>query len=420
MPGRPDRAGIWAFSSGLQDQLALDVVDATGRPGRALLGTLDFVGWRHLQAPLAFGSGPVVYPLEVRQLAVEPVVRSSAGGRLGLSQLTVAAGSQASPLVVEQFAGAARDGDSPSWWATLESRLDRRLFAPAGFQLAGQAAVRFDVAAGSGPVDVRPPPSYGPVPVLAPGATIRRLGLHRGSTFNLVVDSVDVQFALVDQADHVPTLYPETEEFLVADQAPLLDAIAYRGGERAWPNEAWLTVDPGGDAAALAALQARPDVDGLSDRRQLSAQALRDPLLLQLESHLLIGFAAALALAVLGFVLHFLVATRSRLGELAILQANGLARRQVVRSLAIEQAFVLGFSAVLGAGMGLALAWTLIPSLQLGTDITSLVPAPVLRVDPLLASAAVGAEAGLALLAAHLASRWASRFGLVAQLRLLG
>ena len=420
LPGRPDRAGIWAFSAGLQHRLSLDVVDATGRPGRALLGILDFSGWRHLEAPLAFGSGPVVYPLKVRQLAVEPVARNAAGGQLGLSQLTVGAGSQAPPVVVEQFAGTAPDRDSPYWWATFASHLDRRLFAPAGFQLYGRPAVRFDVPGGSGALDVRPPPSYGPVPVLAPGATIRRLGLSPGQTFRLVVDSVDVQFALVDEADHVPTLYPETEDFLVADQAPLLDAIGYRGGERAWPNEVWLTVDPGADAAALAALQARPDVDGLSDRRQLSAQAVRDPLLLQLESHLLIGFAAALALAVLGFVLHFVIAARSRLGELAILQANGLARRQVVRSMAIEQAFLLGFSAVLGAGMGLALAWTLIPSLQLGTDISSLVPAPVLSVDPLLVSAAVGAEAGLALLAAHLASRWASRFELVGQLRLLG
>jgi hypothetical protein len=82
-------------------------------------------------------------------------------------------------------------------------------------------------------------------------------GLRPGQVFTLAVDSVNVRFTIVDEADHVPTLYPETEDFMVADQAPLLDAIGYRGGERAWPDEAWLKVDAGADRSDLAALRAR-------------------------------------------------------------------------------------------------------------------------------------------------------------------
>jgi predicted lysophospholipase L1 biosynthesis ABC-type transport system permease subunit len=249
---------------------------------------------------------------------------------------------------------------------------------------------------------------------------MQRWGLSRGQVFTLDVDSVGVRFVVVDQVDHVPTLYPETEDFLVADQAPLLDAIGYSGGDALWPAEVWLTVQAGADAADVAALRARPDVDSLSDRRQDAAQALRDPLLLQLEAHLLLGFTAALALAVVAIGVHFLVTVRSRLGEVAILRSNGLARRHIARSLAVEQGLLLGFAAAAGAAMGLGLAWTLIPSLQLGTDIATLVPAAVVRVDLALTGGAVAAVALLALAAGQLGARAVARVRLPDVLRLLG
>ena len=63
-----------------------------------------------------------------------------------------------------------------------------------------------------------------------------------------------------------------------------------------------------------------------------------DPLRVALDATLVVGFLAALTLTVVGFGLHFLMAGRLRLGEYAVLRANGLSAAVVGRSLAIEQA----------------------------------------------------------------------------------
>src|SRR5262252_3552 len=89
-----------------------------------------------------------------------------------------------------------------------------------------------------------------------------------------------------------------------------------------------------------------------------------------------------MALTVVSVVVHFLVTVQGRLGEYAILQANGLGRRTILRSLAVEETLLVVFGVVAGGLTGLGLAWTLIPALQLGGDLASLVPPTVITVDP--------------------------------------
>ena len=126
---------------------------------------------------------------------------------------------------------------------------------------------------------------------------------------------------------------------------------------------------------------------------------------------------AALGIVVIAFGLHFLAVTRGRVAEFAILQANGLPWRRVRRGLLAEQLILLAYGLLVGAGMGLLLAWVILPELHLGTATSDLTPPTVLGVDRVTAAYAA---AGLALgcvLVGQLAARLGGRFQLVRQLR---
>src|SRR5262249_58702904 len=117
-------------------------------------------------------------------------------------------------------------------------------------------------------------------------------------------------------------------------------------------------------------LQHVPGVPVILDRRSLLSTTQADPLGLELEANLLVGFAAVLVLAVAAFGLHFLVATAGRQSEYAILDANGLAPWTVQRSLDLEQAVLLVSSVVIGAGLGFVMSWLVIATLHLDTSLS--------------------------------------------------
>ena len=417
LPGRPDRVGIWVSSTGLAADLLADVTDTSGQPGRADLGSLDFQGWRRLEGNLTLVPGSVRYPLRLRDLAVEPRASGPAAtGTLGLSDLSAGEAGSAEPAVVDRFSP--DEKGVTDWW--------RAPAAQAGVQLRallvhdGSPALRLDYDPADGIVLVEPPRSAAPIPALAPTSTLARAGLQVGQPFSMIVGSVTAQFVVVDMVDHFPTLYPEAENFMVVAQAPLLAVMAHDSGQAIGPAEAWLRVTPAADAGDAATLQARPDVTSVDDRRQAEAAARSDPVLLQLQTNLLLGFGAAMALTVVSVLVHFLVAVQGRLGEYAILQANGLGRGTILRSLAVEQTLLVVFAVVAGALTGLAFAWALIPALKLGGDLTSLIPATPLTVDPVVVGAALAAVTLVALAAGRVANRAGSRFRLMDELRLIG
>jgi len=417
LPGRPDRVGVWVSSTGLAADLLADLTDAAGRPGRADLGSLDFQGWRRLEGNLTLVPGSVRYPLRLRDLAVEPRASGRAvTGTLGLSDLGAGQAGSAELAVVDRFSP--DEKGVTDWWRAPGAQDGVQLRAPLVHD--GSPALRVDYDPADGVVLVEPPRSAALIPALAPSSTLARAGLQVGRPFSMIVGSVTAQFVVVDVVDHFPTLYPEAENFLVVAQAPLLAVMAHDSGQAIGPAEAWLRVTPGADAGDVAALGARGDVTSVDDRRAAEASARRDPVLLQLETNLLLGFGAAMALTVVSVVVHFLVTVQGRLGEYAILQANGLGRGTILRSLAVEQTLLLVFAVVVGAMTGLGLAWALIPALQLGGDLTSLVPATPLTVDPVAAGAAIAAVALVALAAGRLANRAGSRFRLMDELRLIG
>jgi FtsX-like permease family len=427
LPGHPLSLGLWVYSPGLDGLVTARIEDAASRPRDLSLGSLDYAGWRYLAAPIEAGGVRPAYPFYLERLAIGLPPGGSAArspypsaGTVAISDLGETLPGEVQPRVLVHFSDIS--GQS-GWFATRpDSGLSSGDLAADPTVLRDGRPVTLLTADGSaGDVVIRPVPQGLPLPALAPSSTIARLGIGLGLPFVLTIGSAKVPVVIVAAADHVPTLYPEApQDFLVVDQLPLLAELGHQGEPHAWPNEVWARTTGAAGAADAATLRRVPGVTTVQDRRQLQAAALADPLGLGLEADLLAGFAVALALAVSAFGLHFLVAVTGRQSEYAILDANGLEPATVRRSLAIEQAVLLGFSMVVGTVLGLVLAWAVLPSLHLDTSLEATVPPTVLTIDARFTAGALAAVVVLALAAGWAATRLGRRFELMREVRALG
>jgi hypothetical protein len=207
-----------------------------------------------------------------------------------------------------------------------------------------------------------------------------RLGIKRGFDFYFYDGSRGFKAIVVGALDYVPTVYPSTDDFLVMRLDHALDVFSNNQTLSIAPNELWLNMN-GDHRSVVAALLRDPSVAFVLDRDAEQASALSDPLFLALQANLAIGFGTALALAALAFTVHFLIAARRRLSEHAILEANGLEPGVVRTGMAIEQGILVLFALVVGCALAATLIVWLLPSLELGSKPSDLVPPTVLHAD---------------------------------------
>src|SRR4029077_6019713 len=153
-------------------------------------------------------------------------------------------------------------------------------------------------------------------------------GLAVGKQLEVQVDNIGITATIVGVADYFPTLYPEVGDFIVLDRDPLLIALAYGRHQSPWSNEIWVKAAPGGADTVIASLRGAPGLVQVLDLRSIAFDATHAPQQLGLESNLLLGFVAALALALIAFAFHFLILARIRLSEYAVLEANGMSPSQ--------------------------------------------------------------------------------------------
>jgi len=258
------------------------------------------------------------------------------------------------------------------------------------------------------------------IPALVPSQMLSRFGLAVGKQLQVEIDGVGVTAVVVGVADHFPTLYPEFGDFIVLDRDPLLIALAYGHHQSPWPNEIWVKAAPGGADAAVASLLGSQGVIQVLDQRSIAADAAHAPEQLGLESNLLLGFAAALGLALLAFAFHFLMLARGRLSEYAVLEANGMSPPHVRRSLVWEELVLVGFCTTCGAVLGVLAAIVLLPALQLGASVPEIVPATIVTFDPVRLFAALVLVATGAVLAGPALALVTERPRIMAELRALG
>ncbi|HKV88196.1 MAG TPA: FtsX-like permease family protein [Candidatus Dormibacteraeota bacterium] len=427
LPAQSTSITVWVHGGATGGSLTADLSDAHGKPARADLGSLDFTGWKELSAPLVAESGSFTPPLRFRDLAIAHVTTA---GDVALSSL--AAGNDVLQGFDQVIEGPGAQFFPGLWWIsdwTSGSRA-QELVPSMDLPRAGAATVRFSVQPSTIPAYIRPEPtgalrgrapaSLGAIPAIASAGLLDRFGLKTGDLMQVEVDHVGMTAVIVGVAEYFPTLYPQLGDFIVMERDPLLIALAYNRDQRPFPNEIWARVMPGQSSALIASMQSAPGVVTVIDRWSVEQATATSPQQLELESILVLGFVAALALGLLAFALHFVVLTRSRLADYAVLEANGMPQTTAMGSMVVEQAVLLSFCTAAGSLLGVVAAAALLPTLQLGTSAGQNVPPTIVAFDGALLAIVLGAVVVAAISAIAMIAFAIERPNVMAELRAMG
>ena len=224
------------------------------------------------------------------------------------------------------------------------------------------------------------PPGDEAVQALASTSYLELTGTEVGDVVDVGELTARRRFEIVGTVDGFPTVDPATP-FLVADLGALATADRADGRELE-VSEWWLDTADGAAASVAETLDEDPySSTSIGVREELHRDLLADPVALGLIGALAIGAVAAIVFAAIGFVVSATVSTRERLGEFALLQAIGLSHRQLSAWLTMENLFLLLVGLLVGTGLGLVLAWVVLPFVTLTQEATLAVP-PVEVVFP--------------------------------------
>ena len=227
----------------------------------------------------------------------------------------------------------------------------------------------------------------GTIPVIADANTMNRLNLKIGTAFTLQVSTLDfssLNFVVIDQVQHIPTVNDNTEASAGGGYAPpagilvdyttystiynlqIIEASNLKSDSFLSVNHVWLRAK--NDASSLAQARAALNTPGLhlenlNDRYALEDALSNDPLYLDLIIILTVGAITALMLAVIGDLLTSWLSVRTRLTNFAVLRALGASPGQIASVLMWEQAIVYVAALLLGVLFGALLSMTVVPTL---------------------------------------------------------
>jgi putative ABC transport system permease protein len=196
------------------------------------------------------------------------------------------------------------------------------------------------------------------------GDAIQLTGLIAGTNQPLL-------FKIVGALELFPTAYPSERTFFVANLDYIFDQL---GG--ALPYYVWLAVDdqltPDHLVTALEGLDFQ--ILKVEDvRAEVAAEQTR-PERIGLFGFFSLGFLITTLLSILALVTHAFLMYQRRYIQLGILRAMGLSARQVAAMQAGEHLLTTVIGILGGAGLGLACSYLFIPFMQLGYQISDLVP----------------------------------------------
>jgi putative ABC transport system permease protein len=220
-----------------------------------------------------------------------------------------------------------------------------------------------------------------PSGVLVSRDFMTRHGLMVGDPLRLTVstegEAHEITFTIVGSLKLFPTLYPQDGPFFVAN----LDTI-HEGMGSVFPYNVWLTTDPQvpGKAILSGVRELGLGVVAAFDARATILAEQTRPERQGLFGLLSVGFLAAAALTVLGFLVYAVGSFQRRFIELGMLRAVGLSALQMAGYLAGEQAVLILTGAGLGTGLGVWASSLFIPYFQVGADKTARVPPFVVQI----------------------------------------
>lgn len=254
------------------------------------------------------------------------------------------------------------------------------------------------------------------IPILLDRRAAAAAATRLGETVTLQVGGVTYQ----GEVSGIVEAFPGTSAasgVVVLDYATLARGRFVTGESSTAPTGWWLTTsDPGATAAAL------DDAPFLAasvvSRERLTDELRTDPLGAATLGALLAGFVAALGFAAVGFAVNLVIGARERMSEFAVLRALGVSRRQVLRMLLVEQAFLVGLGVGVGLLIGVVVSALVVPLVVLSPQALRTVPPVLLAIPwPVLGAVVVGTVVALGLLVA-VAARQLQRQGLGGALRL--
>jgi putative ABC transport system permease protein len=206
-------------------------------------------------------------------------------------------------------------------------------------------------------------------------------GLTVGDPLRLTVgaagDYAPIEFTVAGALDLFPTFYPQDGPFFVAN----LDYV-HEGLGGAYPYSVWLATDPAVDGQEIVqgVREQGFAVVTAQDSRAMITVAQDQPERQGLFGLLSVGFLAAAALTVLGFLVYAVVSFQRRFIELGMLRAIGLSVGQMAAYLAGEQALLILSGLGIGTILGFLASVLFIPYFQVGSDKAALVPPFVVQI----------------------------------------
>jgi hypothetical protein len=383
LPGQPGRFGVWMLDhvsrvsearqvehiyvqakmqSALGEMLLVNL-QLTPPSGRAIGDPAPEEEWRYWEANLP-DLPAESYPLKLHSLWV--MVRASAfteylGLEFALDDLSVIDRQTGSSSNVEGFEGIERIWQANS--AVMTVQFTRQIPAHSG---SGTLAFRIppNIARQGISLYLAGSTRQTNLPVLASPEFLSATQLKVGDDFLAYVNSIPTMMIIVGEVQYFPTMYEEIGHgFLVAARDPLLTLLNRERRMPANPNELWIGLVEGKDAAAVS--QEFPDAIRGMDRIT-EQQAIRaDPLALGLRSVTLLGTVLTAVLSLAGFATHFYLSARQRETTYSILRSLGLSTGQLYITLVLEQVVMV----IAGLALGMLLGWVLnqlvLPSLPL-------------------------------------------------------
>lgn len=346
------------------------------------------------------GLATPAYPLEL--LAVELMVQLPDGviavGTVDLTGLTTAADPSApgTPLDVGDLSWSRIDAGTAQGGASGTESALGAFGTPIAFDertpILGTTGLPPSVLRlGGGSAAARP------IPALASSSLIESMGVGMGQTVDLGSLGTRRQFVITGVLSAFPTVDPSAP-FIVTDLGTLAVADA-AAGRQLRAAEWWIQAADGQSEAVAETLRGDPySAASVTTFDELHRDLLSDPIALGVIGALALGAVAAVIFAGIGFIVSATVSTRERLSEFALLQAIGLSHRQLSGWLTLENAFLLATGLLVGTGLGLVLAWVVLPFVTLTQEATLAVP-PVEVVIPWGIYGVLYLVAGVALVA---------------------
>jgi hypothetical protein len=347
--------------------VSLTILDRTGTAYQIPAGTLVADGRPHLLVA-HLGGDQALYPLRVAAITATYLLPPRQGPSLALT------------LSGPSLAGWTEETSSLVPADLLPSALVQPGDGPTHFT---SDAATFTFSPGSvdtSMVNVRPPPPPTPVPaqlVLLPPATgagaipaiATRAFMHAnsvaiGAVVPEFLDGTQVSMRIVAEVTSFPTVATSASAgALITDLGSLQEYLARRSLPPLPVAQWWLATADGGVPASLTT--AVPAGTGITSAAALATATASDPLSAAPQQALLAMAAAAAVLAITGFWVSIAADVRRRRGEMALLAALGVTRREAALQLCLEKLLLSLPSAILGVLLGTLVAWLLVPAVTL-------------------------------------------------------